>query len=147
MGASWKRIAGIGTGVGVALAAPGAAQADSFTVNSLADTTDGTCDETSCTLREAIQVANAFPFEEAEIQFTSGLSGTISLTSDLPALNEDMAITGPGPKASTITSSGGDARRIFEAGGHLTIRDLKLIDGKATGRGGAINGVGGFVYV
>ena len=35
------------------------AQAANFTVNSTADTDDGTCDVSSCTLREAINAANA----------------------------------------------------------------------------------------
>ena len=40
----------------------------------------------------------------SEIVFDSGVSGTITLTSDLPGITDDLTITGPG--ASVLAISG-----------------------------------------
>ncbi|MGB5933399.1 MAG: CSLREA domain-containing protein [Anaerolineae bacterium] len=70
---------------------------DTFIVNSTADPGDGTCDATECTLREAIDAANAIPGSDIEFNIpitdtgymVSGITGTwtISLTSSLPTLS------------------------------------------------------------
>ena len=54
-------------------------------VNSAADTSDGTCDGTNCTLREAIAASNALPADRDAITFAEGV-GTIGLTADLPGI-------------------------------------------------------------
>jgi len=81
------------------LAALGTARGspDLFFVNSTADPGVGTCDATECTLREAIDAANAIPgsYIEFNIPITdtgymvSGITGTwtISLTASLPTLS------------------------------------------------------------
>ncbi|MCJ7667208.1 MAG: CSLREA domain-containing protein, partial [Anaerolineae bacterium] len=64
------------------------------TVNSTTDPGDGICNSTECTLREAINAANAFAGENI-ISFNipinspgcNGVTCTITLSSDLPAIN------------------------------------------------------------
>ena len=69
----------------------------SFVVTSLNDSGSGT-------LREAITAANVTP-EEDTITFQSGLTGTITLGSNLPDISRDLTITGPGVTNLTITAT------------------------------------------
>ena len=68
-----------------------------FTVNSLNDTDDGTCNSVpNCTFREAINAANSNPGADT-IDFS--VSGTINLTGALPDIIEDVTIEGPPDRA------------------------------------------------
>lgn len=91
----------------LAMLLPTMAVAATFSVNSLADTDDGVCDGASCTLREAINAANADP--GSTIDF--GVSGTIMLSSQLPVITVPVVITGPGggtsPDSLVIEPAGG----------------------------------------
>lgn len=85
-----------------------------FAVNTLADTDDGFCDNLGqgggnqdCTLREAINAANAYG-DGATITFS--LSGTILLGSGLPQINRTMTIDGSG---RSVVISGNDSVNIF----------------------------------
>jgi CSLREA domain-containing protein len=90
-------------------------------VNSLNDPGTGVCDDTECTLREAITFASS----GATITFAAGLTGTITLTSGELYLNKSLNISGPGPTALTI--SGGDATVLFWlTAGTTTISGLTL---------------------
>src|SRR5690606_4643401 len=75
------------------------------------------------TLRWAIDTANA-DANINEIIFASELSGTITLTSNLPNVTSNMVITGPG--ASEITISGDNQYRMFviNTGSILDISDI-----------------------
>lgn len=67
-----------------------------FTVNSAADDDDGTClpDPGDCTLREAINAANATPGADT-IEFSIATGPvTISVTSDLPAITDPVTVDG-----------------------------------------------------
>lgn len=93
------------------------ASAANFTVNSLADTpdallTDGLCADASgaCTLRAAIQQANADPPGDT-IGFS--VAGTINLTGALPDLSKDVTINGPGADHLTVRRASGGDYRIF----------------------------------
>src|SRR5262245_40866221 len=81
------------------------------------------------------------------ILFQSGLSGTITPSSDLTTVDESLQILGPGANALTI--SGNNARRIFReaTGGDLTVSGLTLAHAYASGYGGAIYNVGGTLTV
>lgn len=61
-----------------------------YTVNSLADPGDGTCDASECTLREAIAAANANTGADT---ITFSVSGTIDLASSLPDLTDTAGVT------------------------------------------------------
>src|SRR5437764_1883731 len=68
------------------------ALAATFTVNTADDHNDGVCNAADCTLREAINAANAGD----TISFNIPGSGvhTINLTSGLPILNKTVTIDG-----------------------------------------------------
>jgi hypothetical protein len=81
------------------------------------------------------------------IVFKSGLSGTITLASEI-AIHSDLTITGPG--ASQLTISGNNASRVFDvSGGTVTLTGLTIAGGLATSsapngsKGGAIYHGGG----
>ena len=133
----------------------GAYEAHNLEVNSLADTDDGLCRSAGtgngCTLREAINAANAGPGAEV-ITFAPGLvSGgpaTISLLTALAALSSDMNITGPGSSLLRIqrsTAGGTPDFRIFTvaAGASINISLLTVSNGRlASGNTGQDNGGG-----
>lgn len=83
---------------------------EEYVVNSVSDTSDGSCDGTHCSLREAITLANATPGPQI-IAFNIAGDGPheIALTSLLPMIEEDLAIDGytePGsvPNAAQVGS-------------------------------------------
>ena len=61
---------------------------DTWTVNSLADPGDGLCDDTECTLREAIESAAS----GGTIVFAEGLGGAIGLTSGVLLIRVTQAL-------------------------------------------------------
>ncbi len=93
------------------------AQAATYTVNALGDAGDFTCDAT-CTLRDAIQAANANPDNDT-IEFS--VTGMIILTSGdlLIANNGTLTINGPG--ADQLTISGNNASRVFGVTSSATV--------------------------
>ncbi len=58
----------------------------SYTVNSISDPGDGICNETNCTLREAITAANANLYA-GTVSILFSVNGRITLTSSLPSPN------------------------------------------------------------
>jgi CSLREA domain-containing protein len=113
-----------------------------FTVNSSADTDDGVCGA-DCTLREAINAANAISGADT-ITFDAGY--TITLGSQLPVVNTYITITGSGAANTIIQasdcnpitlkdSSNADcaaaAYRVFQviSGGNLTLDSLTVRHG------------------
>ena len=119
-------------------------------VNSLADTNDGVCGTSDCTLREAITAANAAGAGTAII-FASGLSGTLTLTSALPTITGTLSITGNSARATAI--DGANSVRHFSVAttGALTLRAMTLQNGRAAGTSGTSvvvrNAAGGSVTV
>ncbi|MGI9087222.1 MAG: choice-of-anchor Q domain-containing protein [Chthoniobacterales bacterium] len=113
-------------------------------VNSLADHDDHACGTDDCTLREAINHANAdLNFQYYSIAFAPGVSGTITLASEL-WLNRNITITGPG--ARNLAVSGNSAHRVFTIGGNGgSITGLTIRDGNVVAAAGAA-GQGGGVY-
>jgi hypothetical protein len=75
------------------------------------------------TLRWAINSANADP-SITQIDFTSGLSGTLLLTNDLPSISTDITIIGSG--SNNFTISGNTLYTMFnvDSGKTLTISHL-----------------------
>ena len=82
------------------------------TVTSLLD------DVNNGTLRWAINEANTNPSID-EIVFDSSLSGTITLTSDLPSISANLSITGPG--TSLISISGNNQYKMFLVNSSITL--------------------------
>lgn len=120
------------------------AHAASLTVNSLADAiaVDG-----QCTLREAIQNANNNAATNVDCTagsgadtITFGVSGTITLGSTLPTINDPAGLTLDGT-GQTVTISGGNAVRVLYAGNSLTLNNMTIANGYAT-----TGTVGGGIY-
>ena len=98
----------------IAVALP--VQSATFSVDSLLDNADafagdGICDDSSgfCTLRAAIQETNALAGDD---KITFSVTGTITLTSALPIINQSLSINGPG--ADQLTVSGDNVVRPFQ---------------------------------
>ena len=117
--------------------APAGANAP-IVVDSLTD------DGTGTTLRDAIDQANT---DSGQDQITFSVSGTITLTADLPAITEAVHVNGPG--ATGLTIDGADTFRVFElyhvaaSEGTVEITGLTITHGNANGNfdagsGGAI---------
>lgn len=125
------------------------AQAATLTVSKTADTNDGVCDF-DCSLREAITVANSNRQTDT-IQFATSVSGTITLTSALPAIKDKAAAAEPdlsiqGPGVSAISVSGNNAYGVFtieDQNAKVVISKLWIRDGKpGLGSGGGVHNNG-----
>jgi predicted outer membrane repeat protein len=108
----------------------GAVQSDYVQVTNTNDSGAGS-------LRAAINAVNASSYG-GDIEFAAGVTGTITLASALPTINQSLTIIGPG--ASNLTISGNNAYQIFEISSSSTvfISGLTLANGMTTGDGGAI---------
>lgn len=105
-----------------------------YTVNNLGDADDGTCNSTNCTLREAINAANANDGDD-QIIFTA-LTGTITLSSSLPAITDNLGVDGQGAK---ITIDGNGVRiLVINSGITVTVNALTFTNGNDIVLGGAI---------
>ena len=135
------------------LAAPGAVEAATFTVTSMLDQTDvlpgnGVCATASntCTLRAAIQEANAFPGPDT-IKLGTGVymltlggrSEDGCATGDLD-ITEDLTIVGTGTKNTFI--NGGNLDRVF----HVILPVSVTITKVTVQNGLAAEGMGGGIY-
>ena len=93
-------------------------------VNSLNDPGTGGCDDTECTLREAIAFANS----GATITFS--VTGTITLVGSSLSISKDMTINGPG--ATQLAVSGNGLIQVFTNGYTTTISGLTITGGYIT---------------
>jgi CSLREA domain-containing protein len=97
-------------------------------VTTTADHDDGLCGIGDCTLREAINAANAASGPNT-ITFASGTTGTITLQAALGALNISSDTTIIGPGARTLAVSGNSVTRVFfVSAGTSTISGLTIRD-------------------
>lgn len=129
----------------------GPAQATTFTVNSIANPGDGTCNAKQCTLTEAVLRANANDQADTVV-FESGLKGTIVLHNNPfqggfsiydDVAGQDLRIKGPG--ARILAVDGSDETRAFgiAPGAQATISGLTVTNGYIDGgSGGAITNGG-----
>jgi CSLREA domain-containing protein len=77
------------------LARPANAAGTTYTVNSTADPGDGVCDATECTLREAIDAANAnLGTDTIDFDLSGSPPYTITPATALPAITESVVIDG-----------------------------------------------------
>ncbi|MBN1678737.1 MAG: hypothetical protein JW966_00500 [Anaerolineae bacterium] len=115
-----------------AVQTPPTAHAATFTVSNTNDSGPGS-------LRQAIIDANGNAGAD-DIVFST--TGTITLGSPLPAITEDLTITGPGA-ASLIINGAGLYRPFRITGADVTITGVTIQNGYTTGNGGAIFNTGG----
>lgn len=123
-----------------------------YTVNTLVDTNDGACNNPlgtgsgnkDCTLREAIEAANANAPTTDTIKFS--LNGTITLGATLPAISDALFINGSG---QSVTVSGNNAVRVMQvkSGKTLKLKNLTIANGKSADDGGGIYNDGGSLIV
>jgi len=135
---------GMDISCGAGLADAGSVQANYLTVNTAADdagSTITTCGAT-CTLRDAINTALADG--NGDIDFASGLSGTITLGGSLPAISTTGSVDIVGPGANLLSVSGALTYPILNiAAGTVDISGLTITGGKTTASGGGIDNTGG----
>jgi CSLREA domain-containing protein len=118
------------------------ATASTRTVNSTADTDDGTCDATDCTLREALTAAQAGD----TIAFSSlfNTPQVIHLGGALPAIAVNLTLTGPGASRLTVQRSQFDYEYtllVVNSGVTATVTGITLAGGHGFS-GGAIDNEG-----
>jgi CSLREA domain-containing protein len=137
---------GVDISCGAGLADAGSVQANYLTVNTAADdagATITTCGAT-CTLRDAINTALADG--NGDIDFASGLSGTIALGGSLPSISTTGSVDIMGPGANLLSVSGAGTYPILNiAGGTVDISGLTITGGKTTASGGGIDNTGGML--
>lgn len=120
-GAGTRRIAAVFL-IAVGMLGGTNARAATYTVANTADSGTGS-------LRAAITAANGSSGNTINL---SGISGTITLASTLPAITQSMTITGPG--ANTLTISGNNAYQIlYISSGTVTISGLTFANGNGHG--------------
>jgi uncharacterized repeat protein (TIGR01451 family)/CSLREA domain-containing protein len=145
---SWgRRCCGLGlllltlalaTGIG------GANVADAATTITVNTTSDETVTDGQCSLREAINNANANTDTTggdciagslgADMIDMSSLSGTITLSSNLPSINEDLTLTGPGASVLTVNAAGNDQVFTIDSGS-VAISGLTMTGATITATG------------
>jgi len=122
-----------------------------FTVNTTDDIDDGTCDATHCSLREAINAANATPGTDIiEFNIPGAWPHTIQPASTLPTITDPVVIDGyTQPGATPNTNGAGlgiNAVLMIELDGSMMgggANGLTITAGSSTVRGLVINR---FVY-
>src|SRR5205807_3810909 len=80
-----------------------------YVVNVLDDHDDGACDAADCTLREALNAANANAGADT-LTFAPTMAGAILLTLGQLSITSDLTIDGPG--ANILAVSGAGANRV-----------------------------------
>jgi len=110
-----------------------------WTVNTTSDASDGSCNDGSCSLRDAILLAA--PNDVIELP-----AGSYTLSPALGALNvaQSLEIVGTGGTAIATLIDGNHSTRLFNiSGGTTTLRNLTVQNGQpASGSGGGINATG-----
>ena len=111
--------------------------ASGLRVNSNADPGDGVCDDTECTLREAIQVAGSGDTVNFDPLTMSGNTVTLSTSSTID-INKDLTIYGSALD-DNLTLSGDSTYQILRInkGADVIVRNLDFVDGTAYA-GGAV---------
>lgn len=116
-----------------------------LTVNTNDDHDDGSCDDSDCSLREAVVAANGAAGLNT-IVFANNVVGTITLTAGQLSITDPVAISGPG--ADVLTISGNDSSRIFAfLSVPFVLSDLTIANGRASSDGGSFTNNGGGLWV
>ncbi|MEX2121353.1 MAG: DUF4214 domain-containing protein [Pirellulales bacterium] len=117
-----------------------------FTVDSLADESDGDFSAGDFTLREAIEQAN-LTADADTVQFASRLSGSIELSRGQMEISNPLTIAGPGAEQLTIDAQA--KSRLFHVtatSGTVEIDGLTLTGGQATFGGAIFSNFGGAIF-
>jgi hypothetical protein len=147
-GGGWKALVAVCTAVIAMLGFASPAFSDNFTVDSNGNasdqTIDGSCVTPSnvCTLRAALEEANANAPQADTIDFALAFPTEIQLTSALPDIVDEVTIDGPG--ASQLAVDGANSFRVISlfGGTTATISGLTIRHGLASGLAANIAGGG-----
>ena len=127
----------LGTLVAVMGPVPSAFAAASLTVDTFADTFDGSCADADCSLRDA--VASVEPGGTVRVPpgfYALDRSGLGPDAGDVD-LSRPVTIVGTGETGSFVDASGlGD--RVFDVSSDVSLRHLALLGGSRVGRGGVV---------
>src|SRR5262249_20790265 len=96
-------------------------------------------------LRAALNLANLNgPSSDNTITFQTGLSGTITLASALPALTANVTINGPGANLLAVSGNNIYMNGVFYVNSGVTasLANLTITNGKAGNGGGGIENFG-----
>ena len=106
-----------------------------YVVTKTDDHDDGVAGVFDCTLREAINAANANTNSNT-ITFAPGVTGQILLQLGELVILHDLTIAGPGP--TVLAVSGNNSSRVFNAfSGSILISDLTITNGRVNGFAGS----------
>ena len=103
-----------------------------YTVNSTADTDDGSCTKANCTLREAIQAANGLASGNGIIQFKVGTQNPVVIvpTSPLPAITNKVLLKTNLYNSIDVVLDGSEAGEaangLILTGDDITVQDLTI---------------------
>ena len=114
-----------------------------FAVNATNDVTDGSCNVSHCSLREAILAANSASGADT-ITFDLSPNATVVLSgTQLPVITDPLSIDGS--TAVDLTISGNSASRVLEIGvtTPVTLTSLTITDGYLTNSGSCPANCGG----
>ncbi len=114
-------------------------------VTTIGDHDDGTCSASDCTLREAINAANAFSGDKV-INFGAGVTGTIQLSAALPELRTRISVEGPGADLLTVRRNSGGDYRIFTVTNSTANGPVVSLSGLTIANGYGIDGNGGGIF-
>ena len=136
------------------VAAPAIGQAATFNVNSTLDAVDATPGDgicatagSVCTLRAAIQEANALAGADTIVVPAGTYTLTIAGAGEDAAATGDLditsAVTVEGAGANLTTVNGGGIDRVFDVltGANVTLRGLRIAGGSLAGNGGGVQAV------
>ncbi|HJT82060.1 MAG TPA: CSLREA domain-containing protein, partial [Chthoniobacterales bacterium] len=102
------------------------AQSGNLIVTISTDTNDGVCGTIDCSLREAINAANALAGDNT-ITFDEAITGTLAPASALPAIASNIHLQGPGARLLALSGSAQRRVLVFSSGSSslsgLTIRN------------------------
>ena len=137
----------IGSHVDIGAVEEDAAQTGStFIVNTTFDDSDGACGQTRCTLRDAIEAANAAS-DVKTIEFAPGVSGAITLTLGQLLITKPVTVTGPGARVLAVDLNFAN-RALLIAGSPVNISGLTFKRGLSSSSGvgnGNIGSEGGAI--
>lgn len=110
---------------------PASIKAATFTVNTLNEGAALACSSGTCTLRRAVQEANALTGADT-ITFAPGLTGNLLLALEL-VITDSVTVTGPGARLMTLDGQDGNrAFRVNGAGVTANISGLTIANGRAS---------------
>lgn len=105
------------------------ARATTYTVNTLDDHFDSSCDSSDCTLREAVNAANSGD----TVNFDASLSGAIVLAGGTITPAHDITIDGPTSNLILIDAAFNGAAFQCNNSVTLTLNRLNIVDGSSSG--------------